>query len=35
MCLVDTQAVRLGRRFVFEYISGLGRRVPKACIIDG
>ena len=35
MSFVYTQTVGLGRCFVFENILGLGRRVPKACIIDG
>jgi len=35
MCFVYPQAPRLGRCFVFEDISRLRWRVPKASIVDG
>ena len=35
MCFVYAQTVGLRRGFILENVSGLGRRVPKARIIDG
>ena len=35
MCFVYTQTVGLRRCFILENVLGLGRRVPKVCIIDG
>jgi hypothetical protein len=35
MCFVYTQTAGLRRCFILENVLGLGRGIPKACIIDG